>query len=428
MASGVKGIWSWLKTKDVKLEFKQEDYQRDKDELIKLVEINNQRGVIRIETTLMTKCEANYIATNIEHEKARQTGRLNGPVSIKCDKAYSGGMCVICGSFGEYLWWEGPAKSKPKSREELKNGKPQTMPNIPRDQYYKNPGGIKAALCVLCQECRISFPKIEVIMTQRLGARQAVCDCLWTGNKWIKCQICLDDITNRRLLVYGRHRIWSWNKTFCDLTSKGKIEGSGLSIDNTNYQQQLGNSGVDYLWSYRIKKNMDDIQSKWLLVDPRTLGPELGSLKTCFDDKGRTFQPDNGTGIIWSLGTIAKTLLESNIGEHIMAPRIDFPRRGECDDTNSYMRCQFGQLDEERCPNKIILKRSKVLCVPIAFWRQNNQQAAALSPGKKPIMEGETADLPAYRLTLMFKVILNMTTTSEPQILACAFDLDLAQD
>ncbi|XDV21811.1 hypothetical protein PO909_026831 [Leuciscus waleckii] len=229
-----------------------------------------------------------------------------------------------------------------------------------------------------CNECRISFPKIEVIMTQRLGDRQTVCDCSWTGNKWIKCQICLDDITNRRLLVYSRHRIWSWNKTFCDLTSKGKIESSGLSIDNTNYQQQLGNSGVDYLWSYRIKRNMDDIQSKWLLVDPRALGPELGSLKTCFDDKGRTFQPDNGTGIIWSIGTIAKTLLESNIGEQIMAPRLDFPRRGECDETNGYMRCQFGQLDEERCPNKIILKRSKVLCVPIAFWRQNSQQAGIM--------------------------------------------------
>ncbi|XDV41915.1 hypothetical protein PO909_010693 [Leuciscus waleckii] len=113
-----------------------------------------------------------------------------------------------------------------REKKELKNSKPQTMAKIPKDQSYKTPGGLKAALCVLCQECRISFPKIEVIMTQRLGARQTVCDCLWTGNKWIKCQICLDDITNRRLLVYGRHKIWSWNKTFCDLSSKGKIEGA----------------------------------------------------------------------------------------------------------------------------------------------------------------------------------------------------------
>lgn len=46
-------------------------------------------------------------------------------------------------------------------------------------------------------------------------------------------------------------------------------------MDNTNYQKQLGNSSIDYLWSYRIKKNMEDVQSKWLLLDPRDLGREL---------------------------------------------------------------------------------------------------------------------------------------------------------
>ena len=45
------------------------------------------------------------------------------------------------------------------------------MPKIQRDQDYKTPGEIKAALCVHCQKCRISFPKVEVIMTQRLGEK-----------------------------------------------------------------------------------------------------------------------------------------------------------------------------------------------------------------------------------------------------------------
>lgn len=84
----------------------------------------------------------------------------------------------------------------------------------------------------------------------------------------IKCDVCLDDIKYHKLLVHGRHKVWSCNKTFVDFSSKGKIEGSRLQVDNMTYQQQLG-SGVDYLWSYRIKRNMDDIQSKWLPLTPK---------------------------------------------------------------------------------------------------------------------------------------------------------------
>lgn len=103
MASGIKEIWSLLRNREANKEMKQENYQQDKEELLKLVEIHSQRSVIRIETNLMTKCEANYIVTNVEHERARQIGRLVKPVKIKCDKAFFGGMCVICGSFGEYI-------------------------------------------------------------------------------------------------------------------------------------------------------------------------------------------------------------------------------------------------------------------------------------------------------------------------------------
>lgn len=302
------------------------------------------------------------------------------------------------------------------------------MSKVPRDQYFKCPGGIKAALCVICQECRISFPKLEVIMTQRLGERKDACECLWTGIKWIKCDECLEDIKQRKLLVYGRHRVWSWHKTYGDLSSKGRIEGAKVYMDNTNDQKQLGNSSVDYLWSYRMKKNMEDVQSKWLLLDPRDLGKELENLKTCFDEKGRMFRPEKGIGIIWSIATIAKTLLESHGGTQISPPRIDYSRRGKCDEVNGNMRCQFGQLDEERCSNKILLKESRVMCVPIGFWRQGNMQPGASSPGRRPIMEGETSVLPVHRHTLVFKVIINMTTASEPQILACAVEIELAQD
>jgi len=64
---------------------------------------------------------------------------------------------------------------------------------------------------------------------------------------------------------------------------------------------------------------------------------------------------------------------------------------------NENKRCQFGKLDENRCSNKLILKESRVLCVPMGFWRQGNLDAAALSSGRKPIMEGETSVLPAHR-------------------------------
>ncbi len=47
---------------------------------------------------------------------------------------------------------------------------------------------------------------------------------------------------------------------------------------------------------------------------------------------------------------------------------------------------------------------------------------------QKPIMEGETEDLPTHRLTLMIKVVMNLTTTPEPEILACAVKMELARE
>lgn len=68
------------------------------------------------------------------------------------------------------------------------------------------------------------------------------------------------------------------------------------------------------------------------------------------------------------------------------------------------------------------------MCVPIGFWRQGSMQPGVSSPDRRPIMERETSVLPVHRHTLVFKVIINMTTASEPQILACAVEIELAQD
>lgn len=79
-------------------------------------------------------------------------------------------------------------------------------------------------------------------------------------------------------------------------------------------------------------------------------------------------------------------------------------------------------------PNRIIEKVGRVSCVPIDFWKGESPQKkkGAKPTQRKPIMEGETESLPTHRLTLINRVILNLTTTSEPKILACAAEIELA--
>lgn len=47
-------------------------------------------------------------------------GKIGNSVSLKCNRLFVGGNCVICGCFGEYIWWDGPAKDKPKFKKDLK--------------------------------------------------------------------------------------------------------------------------------------------------------------------------------------------------------------------------------------------------------------------------------------------------------------------
>lgn len=83
-------------------------------------------------------------------------------------------------------------------------------------------------------------------------------------------------------------------------------------------------------------------------------------MKNCFDEIGRTIEPEKRKGIIWSIVTVAKVLMENGDGEQTMSPKVDFPRRAKCDVENGNMRCQFGQIDEECWPNRITEKVGRV--------------------------------------------------------------------
>lgn len=124
--------------------------------------------------------------------------------------------------------------------------------------------------------------------------------------------------------------MWAWHKACGLLSSRGNA--ISMCLDNDNYLRQLSNSSIDYSWTSRCRTGREDVQSKWLLVDPKSLGPELESLKTCFDENGRTVKLEKGKGIIWSIVTIAKLLMENGNEKQIMSPR------GECDKENGNMR------------------------------------------------------------------------------------------
>lgn len=118
MASGLKDLWS--KVIKTVCDKRQNVLQKEEVKLKRMIDIHNQRGIIQVETQLVTKIRTNFIVTNIQHEKDRQNGKIGNPVSLKCNRLFIGGNCVNCGCFGEHIWWDGPAKDKPKCKKDLK--------------------------------------------------------------------------------------------------------------------------------------------------------------------------------------------------------------------------------------------------------------------------------------------------------------------